>query len=348
MLSERQITVFRCIVQEFIKTAEPVGSKTLIELYDLPYSSATIRNDMAELENLGYLEKPHTSAGRVPSNKGYKFYVDNLMESKLDSVSKEALSNIFDQRNMEIDEVIKKSCEILSQMTNLTTMVLGPDSNNQKLKHIKLFPIDERSAVAIFITSAGHTENRMFSFDDAVAVEDLEVCANILNENLVGTPISDVLDKLNEIEPIISTKVKHHEQLFQAFVNAFINFKVSGDNTFITGKTNMLYQPEFNDVEKIRKLMDVLENQSIWRNYEASEKAKENKFGVNVNIGDNLIDMDDVSVISSAFHIGDEEEGQLMVVGPKRMAYDKVIGMLEYITKEIEVMFSVDKEKQDE
>ena len=106
MLSERQLTVFKCIVDEFIKTAEPVGSKTLIEVYDLPYSSATIRNDMAELENLGYLEKPHTSAGRVPSSKGYKFYVDNLMESKLDEESKKALQTIFDERNMEIDDVI--------------------------------------------------------------------------------------------------------------------------------------------------------------------------------------------------------------------------------------------------
>ena len=337
MLSERQLTVFKCIVDEFIKTAEPVGSKTLIEVYDLPYSSATIRNDMAELENLGYLEKPHTSAGRVHSSKGYKFYVDNLMESKLDEESKKALQTIFDERNMEIDDVIKKCCEILSQMTNLTTMVLGPDANTQMLKHIKLFPIDERSAVAVFITSSGHTENRIFQFDDIVAIDDIEVCANILNDRLSGTLIGNVVEKLNDLEPILAANVKHHEALFQAFINAFINFSQS-NTPYISGKNNMLYQPEFNDIEKVRKVMNMLENKSIWRQYEQREKHEKN--GVNVSIGDNLIEIDDVSVVSSSFRLGNAEEGKLMVVGPKRMAYDKVIGMMEYMTKTIEELFS--------
>lgn len=344
MLSERQLTVFKCIVDEFIKTAEPVGSKTLIEVYDLPYSSATIRNDMAELENLGYLEKPHTSAGRVPSNKGYKFYVDNLMESKLDEETKLKLQSIFDQRNLEIEDVIKKCCEILSQMTNLTTMVLGPDANNQKLKHIKLFPLDERSTVAVFITSSGHTENRIFQFDDAVSIEDIEICANILNEELTGTLISNVVDKLNDVQPILATHVKHHEALFQAFVNAFLNFSTE-DSTYISGKNNMLYQPEFNDIEKVRKVMNMLENQSIWRQYEKREKNEKN--GVNVSIGNNLIEDEDVSVVSSSFRLGNEE-GQLMVVGPKRMAYDKVIGMMEYMTKTIEELFSNENKENSE
>ncbi|MBR3841374.1 MAG: heat-inducible transcription repressor HrcA [Erysipelotrichales bacterium] len=337
MLSERQLTVFKCIVDEFIKTAEPVGSKTLIEVYDLPYSSATIRNDMAELENLGYLEKPHTSAGRVPSSKGYKFYVDNLMESKLDEESKKALQTIFDERNMEIDDVIKKCCEILSQMTNLTTMVLGPAANTQELKHIKLFPLNERSAVAVFITSSGHTENRIFQFDDIVAIDDIEICASILNDRLSGTLISNVVEKLNDLEPILAANVKHHEALFQAFINAFINFS-KGNTPYISGKNNMLYQPEFSDIEKVRKVMNMLENQSIWRQYEQREKHEKN--GVNVSIGDNLIEIDDVSVVSSSFRLGKAEEGKLMVVGPKRMAYDKVIGMMEYMTKTIEELFS--------
>ena len=222
-------------------------------------------------------------------------------------------------------------------MMLLTTMVLGPDANTQMLKHIKLFPIDERSAVAVFITSSGHTENRIFQFDDIVAIDDIEVCANILNDRLSGTLIGNVVEKLNDLEPILAANVKHHEALFQAFINAFINFSQS-NTPYISGKNNMLYQPEFNDIEKVRKVMNMLENKSIWRQYEQREKHEKN--GVNVSIGDNLIEIDDVSVVSSSFRLGNAEEGKLMVVGPKRMAYDKVIGMMEYMTKTIEELFS--------
>lgn len=338
MLSQRQTIILKAIVEEFIQTAEPVGSKSLMNKLDSPYSSATIRNEMAELELLGLLEKTHTSSGRIPSSKGYRYYVDHLMEKKIDEESKYALQQVFDKRNLEIDEVIKQCCEILSQMTNLTSVVLGPDATKQTLQHIKLFPIHEQSAVAVFITNQGHTENKMFQFDERIPLEDMQLCCDILNGQLFGTPIGEVVEKMNEIRPMLAQRVKRSEALFQAFINAFVRF--SSDNVYFSGKTNMLYHPEFSDIEKLRRLMQVMENSSVWRQIKSTE-------GISVQIGtnENVLELDDVSVVSSTFKLRNNEEGQLMVVGPTRMDYDKVISMLEYMTTTIESLFVDDNEE---
>jgi len=181
-LTQRMVNILKAIVDEFVATAEPVGSKTLVDKYDLPYSSATIRNDMATLESLGYLEKPHTSAGRIPSNKGYQYYCEHLLQKDMDEEVKYALANIFDRKSANIEDAIKESCKIVSEMTNLATGMLGPDAKNQTLEHIKVFQIDPKTAVCVFITNTGYTENKTFNFQDEVTVEDIETCTDILND----------------------------------------------------------------------------------------------------------------------------------------------------------------------
>ena len=169
MLTKRQTAIFKTIVDEFTRTAEPVGSKKLMDLLDFNCSSATIRNEMAALEDLGLLEKTHTSSGRIPSSRGYRFYVENLMERELDDGVKHSLQAVFQERHYSMDEIVKKSCDILSQMTSLTSVVLGPESRYQTLQHIQLFPLSATSAVAVFITDHGHTENKTFHFNTAVS-----------------------------------------------------------------------------------------------------------------------------------------------------------------------------------
>ena len=171
MLTSRKIEILKAIVESFISNAEPVGSKTLVEKFDLPYSSATIRSEMLELETLGFLEKTHTSSGRIPSALGYRYYVEHLMVERLDDNLQYALQEVFSDRKMKVEEVIKRSCDILAQMTNLTSMVLGPEAGDQTLEHINLFPVDQNKAVAVFITNAGHTENRVFQFEERISVE---------------------------------------------------------------------------------------------------------------------------------------------------------------------------------
>ena len=197
-ITQRQKIIFKTIVEEFTRCAEPVGSKTLMELLDFPVSSATIRNEMATLEKLGLLEKTHTSSGRIPSQKGYRYYVEHLMEADLDASTKNALQQVFSERHYSLEEVVQKSCDILSHMTNLTSVVLGPDSRHQTLQHVQLIPINNQSAVAIIVTDQGHTENKVFQFGTDVSMQDIQNCTDLLNDQLVGTPIEDVVDKMKE------------------------------------------------------------------------------------------------------------------------------------------------------
>lgn len=333
LLTPRKIEILKAIVEEFIATAEPVGSKTLLEKYSLPYSSATIRNDMLELEEAGLLEKTHTSSGRIPSTQGYRFYVEHLMVQKMDDRLELALREVFSDREMRIDEVIKRSCDILSQMTQLTAVVLGPEGSDQTLEHINLFPIDEHSAVAVFITNHGHTESRLFKFTEEITVEELQNCCSILNERLSGTKLLDVVEKMKLIKPILAQSVKRYESVFQAFFNAFMKF--ANDNFYFSGSSNMLNQPEFADITKLKQLMGMLEDSSLWRTI--GQRAGD----LNLIRSDHskLVWMDDVAVITNTFTINESESGQLMVVGPSRMEYDRIVALMDFMSEAIEKIY---------
>lgn len=338
MLSERLIEILKAIVEEYIQTADPVGSKTLMEKYRLPYSSATIRNEMSDLEALGYLEKTHTSSGRIPSTKGYKYYVENIMVERMDESLELVLREVFSDRAMKIDEVIKRSCDILSQMTNLTSLSLGPEAHTQCLEHIDLFPIDQNQAVAVFITSSGHTENRLFRFDEKVTVDELSSCCKILNERLGGTPLSEINDKLNLIKPILAKSVKRYEVVFEAFFNAFLKF--ASDNYYTSGQNNLLNQPEFADIGKLKQLLGMFENSAIWRDIGQDRNALK----LTHSNHSSLVWMDDVAVVTSTFSLDDDESGQLMVVGPSRMEYDRVVALMEFMSKAIEKIYGKRRE----
>lgn len=333
MLSQRQTVILKVIVEEFTRTAEPVGSKRLMSLLDFDVSSATLRNEMAHLEDEGLLEKTHTSSGRIPSSKGYRYYVENLMNAHLDTGVENALSEVFHERHYSIEEVVQRSCDILSQMTNLTSIVLGPETNNQRLQHIQIFPINERSAVCVFITDRGHTESKTFHFDENVSLKDIQTCCDILNDKLTGTPIEDLKDKMNDIEPELAAHVARHETLFRAFVSAFVKF--ASDNVYTSGESNMLYQPEFADIAKLRELMKFLEDSNVWRQIGNTDED----ISIKIGMDNDVMPMDNVSVVSSKIKLNDEEEGRLMVVGPTRMPYNKVVALMEYMAKAIEDMF---------
>ncbi len=331
MLTSRRLQIFKCIVDDFVKTAEPVGSKALMEKYELPYSSATIRNDMMVLEELGYLEKTHTSSGRIPSILGYRFYCENLIKDSNNSKVEYEIQRLFEDNQHSLDDIIKESCDVLSRMVNLTAVALGPDSRNQTLEHVKIFQIDNNNAVCVFITNTGHTENRTFKFKE-LSVNDIQTCCDILNERLKGTRLDEIVIKMEGLRPILEQKIKGYEMLFNAFLTAFI--KYASDNVYFTGQSNMLYQPEFADIEKLKQIMGMFEEKNKWR--EIGEVSS--KLALNTIKGTKLMWLDDVAVVSSKFLV-DDEEGQLMVVGPARMDYDRIIGMIEYIADNIENVY---------
>jgi len=344
MISKRKLDIFKAIVEEFVATAEPVGSKTLVIKYGMDYSSATIRSEMNELENLGLLEKTHTSSGRVPSTQGYRFYAEHLMESKLDKDFAVVVRSVLEDTKAKADEVIRRSVDILSQMTNMTSLVLGPEANIQRLEHIKLLPLDNKSAVVVIVTDSGHTENKLFRFEDKVSVTDLQSCTDILNQQLKGTRIVDVVDKMKAIEPILAAKFQRHEILFKAFLDAFVRF--ANDNVYTSGETNLLYQPDFADVEKLKSLMNMLQNHRMWR--DISEGKTEIVLQTSKN--SQLAWVNDLAVISSTIRVNDGEEAKLMLVGPSRMDYDRVVSLIDYLATSIEEMFFTggrDEEEED-
>ncbi|MBE6122597.1 MAG: heat-inducible transcription repressor HrcA [Erysipelotrichaceae bacterium] len=341
MLTPRRIEIFKAIVDEYIRTAEPVGSKALQQKYHLPYSSATIRNDMQVLEEMGYLEKTHTSSGRIPSTQGYKFYCENLLSgSGMDRRMEVAIRDAFDAANLNIEEAIHQSCQILSEMTNMTSGAIGPDSSKQRLSHIKLFPLDDRNAVCVFITNTGHTETRTFHFDQAVSVSDIEVCTEILNDRLKDVPLSDLVERMEDIRPQLASVVERHEILFTAFVQAFVRF--ASENVYFSGKDRMLYQPEFEDIGKLKQLMMMLDDSTVWREIGNSDNA----VAVRTSQGTELTWLNDVAIVRSTFRVSDDESGQLMVVGPSRMNYDQVVSMIGYTAKMIEKMYNGGGEKK--
>ena len=338
MITQRKIDILKAIVDEFVATAEPVGSKTLVDKYRLPYSSATIRNEMAQLEAMGYLEKPHTSAGRIPSNKGYQFYCENLLRKDVDDEVRYAITNIFQNNSMNVEDALKESCKMISDMTNLTSGMLGPDSSNQTLEYIQVFPIDDRSAVCVFVTNTGHTENKMFHFKEEVTTEEIKKCADILNDRLKGTPINELKDKLTSLKPILVQSIKRYEMLFNAFLGAFTRFAT--DRLYMNGTSNMMYQPEFSDIERLKDLIKVFDNPTLIR-----ELSKPSHDGKDVRAitskGTELLWKDDYAIITSQVKIGpnEDENARIMVVGPRRMEYNRVVSLLDFITKQIEDIY---------
>lgn len=332
MLTSRHVEILKAIVDEYIKTAEPVASKTLIEKYGLDYSSATIRNEMADLEELGYLEKTHTSSGRIPSTMGYRYYVEHLLDDTKDERLELVLRDVFADRRLKIDDVIKRSCEILSQMTNLTSVVLGPEASSQRLEHIDLYPIDDHKVVAIFITDTGHTENKLFSFDETVSLDELNRCTAILNDRLVGTPLREIQEKLLLLKPLLAKSITQYEKVFEAFFNAFLKF--ASEHFYTSGTNNLLNQPEFADIGKLKQLMAMFENSGIWRDLGKTQDTLRLSHGSHATVSW----MDDVAVVSSTITL-DNEESQLMVVGPSRMEYNRVVALMEFMSQAIETVY---------
>ena len=328
MIGSRQKELLKEIVEEYIKSARPVGSKSLCKKFKC--SSATIRNDMASLEDAGYLEKTHISSGRIPSEEGYRYYVDNLMEpKKISGEDMMKLQTIFNNKQLELNDAIAKSLEIISDITNYTSVVLGRESKEARLQKVEVVPISEKQLIAIVITDSGHVENKNIVLEENIYSEEVSKTTDLLNKMLVGTLIDDVPSKLEfEIKPIIRNYVANYEVVYNAFYNALSNFTSERDVKF-SGKTNILKQPEFNTVEDVKNIVSKFESKDM------VSKIEEANDEVKVYIGkDSEID-DNVTVVKTKYK-AHGKEGTIAIIGPKRMEYERVINMLDFLKEQIE------------
>ena len=327
MLTGRQENILKLITTEYIKSARPVGSNLICD--ELKCSSATVRNEMAALEELGLLEKTHTSSGRVPSEKGYRYYVDHLMKPKeLNGEDMLNLQIILNNQQLELNDTLSASLRLISDMTSYTSIVLGGTSHENKLKEIRVVPIDNENLIVIVVTDTGHVENKKVSLQK-VSLDEIKKTVDLINELIVGTPIDEVSTKLEfEIKPIISRYVKEHEIVYNTFYQVFKD--VSKKNVNVVGRNNILKQPEFNNVEKIQEIFNKLDNSE-----EIIDSIKEENNDIKIYIGkENNLD-EDVTVIQTKYH-SKGEEGTIAIVGPKRMDYEKVVTLLEYIKNNLE------------
>ena len=324
----RRDKVLKLIVEHFIKNAQPVGSKTLIEEYGLDYSSATIRSEMNALEQEGYLEKTHTSSGRVPSSKGYRYYIKHLRDRSIDEEFKYQMQTVLDQKVKSIQDVITQSCEILSQMTNLASIVLGPGASNEHLVSVQLVPISKTSATCVFVTDQGYVENKTFIIDEKTKLSDVENCVKLLNDRLKGTPIAELVSKMEAIKPILNDYVINNDVIYQAMLEAFVGF--AKDRLSAFGQEELFDQPEFaNDAVKMKRLFELFNSPEIFREVEGDDD-------ISIHIGGESSDDDDVSIVQAKIKVPGAKERSIAVVGPKRMDYDKVVSSLEYLINKLD------------
>lgn len=322
MLSERQKIILKSIVEEYIKMAKPVSSSHISK--SIECSSATVRNEMVHLEEIGLLEKDHFASGRTPSEDGYKYYVENLMQPK-DMTGEDMLKlqTIFKNNSLALSDTIKKSIEIVSEITNYTSIVLGSSARENKLKKVEVIPLEENKILTMVITNKGVVEHKNLYLPNTISLEEVTKTVELINKLVIGTPINEVSEKLEyEIKPIIGKYVKQHEILYNAFYDAFSEFSSNTSDIHFVGKNNFLKQPEFTNIDKVKELLSKFDDVN-------SIKEEENN-GINIYIGKESEISNDVSVVKTKYNYNGEE-GTIAIVGPKRMEYDRVVSLLDYI-----------------
>ncbi|MBM7691821.1 heat-inducible transcriptional repressor [Peribacillus deserti] len=332
MLTDRQLLILQVIIDDFIRSAQPVGSRSLSKKEEITFSSATIRNEMADLEDLGFLEKTHTSSGRVPSEKGYRYYVDHLLSPhtlKMHDI--ELVKSVFAEKIYELEKIVQKSAKILSELTSYTTIVLGPGVLENKLRRLQIVPLNKETAIAIIVTDTGHVENKMITIPPSVDVNEIEKMVNILNEQLIGVPLVELTDKIyREVAFLLSRHIKSYDEVIKILVQSL---KLPGhEKMFFGGKTNMLQQPEFHDIDKIRTLLSMIDHEKGM--FDLLEKSPA---GIHVKIGrENQISaMENCSLITASYSIGEEKVGTIAILGPTRMQYSRVISLLDLFSHDL-------------
>ena len=330
-MDERKKTLLKEIVETYVKTVKPVGSNSLCK--KLKCSSATIRNEMAVLENLGYIEKNHISSGRIPSELGYKYYVENLMQPKdLTGEDMLKLQTIFANNELKVSDAVTRCLEIISDLTNYTSVVLGRGSSDNLLRQLNIIALDLNKVVAIVCTDKGLVENKEFIIPDNIDANEIVKVGEMVNKMLVGTPISKVSEKLEfEIKPIIAKKVKDYETVYNIFYDAFNDFLIHNTNIHVSGRVNLLKEPEYDNTTSIKRIASKLEDEAFKKMVSDIDGGED----LQIYIGKDSKFDDDVTVIKKKYKTKGEE-GTIAIIGPKRMEYERVVSLLNYMVDRIE------------
>lgn len=329
-MDQRKQMVLRAIIKEYIGTVDPVGSKNLAGKYGLDVSSATIRNEMSSLEKMGYIEQPHTSAGRIPSELGYRYYVDYLMEKyRLALQEEQAIREELDPRVQELDQLLKRAGRILSELSDYPALVSEPQFQTRHYKYIRLIEIDERTALLVVALDDGEIRNYQVNLAGRLSEEEYCRITNILNESLRGNVVSQLSGDLLDRRAFESVQNRvMMDDILQALGGAAVG---AGIRTIhVAGTLNIFNQPEFKDVDRIRDFLGFLEEQQKLQSLIA-----EGGEGITIKIGEEIpVDrLEGVSVITSTYCVNGRPVGTIGVIGPTRMDYSKSATLLERVAQ---------------
>ena len=339
VLTDRKKKILKAIIKTYMETGEPVGSRTISKDGDLNVSSATIRNEMSDLTDLGYIVQPHTSAGRIPSDKGYRLYVDELMREKEDEI--EEIRNLMIEKTDKMEKVLKKVAKVLAANTNYATMVSVPQYSGSKLKFIQLSRVNELQLVAVVVCEGNVIRNQIINLNEEMDDETILKLNLLLNTNLNGLPIQDInlgmIARLKEQAGIHSGLVA---RVLDA-VAATIQVDEDDMEIYTSGATNFFKYPELSDKTKATELISAFEEKQELVDLVKDRMADGENTGVQVYIGDELpiATMKDCSVVTATYELGDGMHGTIGIVGPKRMDYENVVNSLKTLKTELDQVF---------
>ncbi|MHC6179116.1 heat-inducible transcriptional repressor HrcA [Clostridium sp. JNZ X4-2] len=337
-MDERKIRILQAIVNNYINSAEPVGSRTIAKKYDLGVSSATIRNEMSDLEEMGYLEQLHSSSGRIPSNKGYRLYVDKLMQ--IPNLTPEEMhiikSQIINNALFEVDKIIKQAICLLSELTRLTSIVRAPSVKKGHIRHIQLVNIESNSNILlVLIIDSGIVKNNFIKIKKAISDNTLIKLSNILNSRLKNLCADDIdLEIVNNLK----LALKGYEDIVDEIVYVLYDRLNDIDNSeiYMQGATNIFDYPEYKDIEKAREFLSMLDN----KDKVSSLLNSASSISVKIGSENYIAGAEDCSVISAVYSLNEKPIGEIGVIGPTRMPYSKVISVLANVVKEMNYILS--------
>jgi len=338
-LNERKLQILQAIIADFISTGEPVGSRSLSKAHDMGISPATIRNEMSDLEEMGYLTHPHTSAGRVPSDKAYRLYVDELMDtSDLPKERKAEIKEKLSETRTELDTTIEHAAELLSEITSLTSFAITPRQSENKLKYIQFLPVDERTVVLMLVAENGKVLNKAIRLSEGYTEENLELMSKVMTHNYKSKTISAIMaaNIIEDFQNDMGSLSGFAKDVVPSFMKTLE--KMLDVDLYMNGYSNIFELPEYSeDIEKSRNFLQLLENKDHLKDLIINREE-----GLVITIGDeNSGDMQDVALITADYKVNGKLVGKLGVIGPKRMKYGEITSVLRYISDNISETFEI-------
>ncbi|MDD6428221.1 heat-inducible transcriptional repressor HrcA [Candidatus Weimeria sp. HCP3S3_B5] len=335
-LSERQRKILDVIIKNYLETGEPVGSRTISKSSDLNLSSATIRNEMSDLEEMGYILQPHTSAGRIPSDRGYRFYVNELMVEKETSPPAETSNQMLVERTDRLEKMLRQVVDILAANTQYTSMISAPAISGVRVRFVQLSALNERQILSVVVMDGNSIKNRIIDVDSPIDNEDLLKLNMLLNTNLSGLTVNDI--NLTLIQKMKQSAGEYSDIIENVLENVAGTIEQDeGRTIFTSGTTNIFKYPELSDANRASHLISTFENkeelENLINDIESDEEGNPN--GIQVYIGDDIPNMPDVSLVTAKYDLGDGFKGTIGILGPKRMDYENVMKNLKSLKKQL-------------